>query len=80
MGGAQMASRAQRHNPEVNAGSAELISRIVKKRIHGIGRNLNLELLAALPATDLLRRIQVIMTGTVARYRKARESAALVAC
>jgi len=55
----------------VYAGAAEIVTRILKKRINSILSDLDLELLTSLSATDLLSRAEIIMTSPVTKNRKA---------
>jgi hypothetical protein len=61
-------------------GGAECGPGIIKKRIDCIGPDLDLKLLAALPATDLLCRIQIIMACAVAENREARKPRIFLPC
>jgi hypothetical protein len=57
----------------MDTGGPECGPGIIKKRIDRIRPDLDLKLLAALPTTDLLCRIQIIMACAVAENREARK-------
>jgi hypothetical protein len=69
-----MASLAQRQYPVVYSSGAECRLNITEEYIDVAGVDLNLELLPALPAADLFRWAQSIMTRAMAKDGEARKS------
>ena len=78
--GHQLASLAQRQYPIVYSSGSECRTNISEECVDLIGVDLNLELLAALPAADLFRRTQIVMTRAMAKNGEARKSGAVVSC